>query len=283
MQLPHEIESAILLQNNAPIAEFLGLSPAQMQHLLYEAFDSSSPIQFRNDIADKTLDRIPLFRIAEEYLKIIQRDQQIKLTPLGALPKKVMVELYEKKFLPDRFIESGLTKLTREENCISIRSARLVAELARLVRKARGKVTLTKAAAKLLETNNRQEIFKLFFKAFVGKFNWGQNDGYPEIYLLQFAWGFSTILLNKYGGQPEPARFYATKFLKAFPHFITAFEGGDPTPEEQFSGCYAVRTFERFFLWLGFVTVDERKMFIDTDRDKYTGTGILKSIFTIDY
>lgn len=90
MKLPHDLEATILLQNNSPIDDFLGLSPNQMHHLIYGAFSDNSPVQFHNDIDDTTLDRIPLFRIVEEYLNILQRDKQIKLTPLGALPKKVM-------------------------------------------------------------------------------------------------------------------------------------------------------------------------------------------------
>lgn len=283
MKLHHEIEAAILLQNNSPIDDFLGLSPNQMNHLIYDAFGDNSPVQLRDDIDDATLDKIPLFRIVEEYLKIIQRDQQIKLTRLGALPRKVVVELYDKQLLPDELIESGLAKLMREANCISIWSARLAAEMAGLVRKANGKLTLTKTATKLLDTNNRLQTFKLFFRAYNGKFNWGSHDNYPEVYLLQLAWGFSVILLDKYGDQPEPVRFYATKFLKAFPHITMPFAGEYATPEQQFSHCYCFRTFEQFFLWFGFVTVDKRKMFIDTDKDKFTGTGLVKNIFVIDY
>lgn len=80
----------ILLQNNSPIDEFFVLSPTQIHELLYDTFGNNSPVQFRHDIDDKTLDAILLFRIVEDYLKIIQRDKEIKLTPLGALPKKVM-------------------------------------------------------------------------------------------------------------------------------------------------------------------------------------------------
>lgn len=283
MKLPHDLEATILLQNNSPIDDFLGLSPNQMHHLIYDAFSDNSPVQFRNDIDDTTLDRIPLFRIVEEYLKIIQRDKQIKLTPLGALPRKVLVELYDKQLLPDRFIESGITKLMREENCISIWSARLAAELAGFVRKTSGKLTLTKTATKLLDTNNRLQMFKLFFRAYTGKFNWGYHDNYPEVNHLQFAWAFSVILLNKYGDKPETVDFYATKFLKAFPHILPQFESDYASPEQQFSDCYCFRTFEKFFLWFGFMTVDKKRMLLNTDKDKFTGTGVVKNIFAIDY
>jgi hypothetical protein len=99
MKIPDDIETNILLRNNTPLDDFLGLSPTEIHHLLYDTFGDKSPVQFRDNIDDETLDQIPLFRIAEEFLKIIYRDNQIKLTPLGALPKKVMVELYDKRFL----------------------------------------------------------------------------------------------------------------------------------------------------------------------------------------
>ena len=165
MKKPDDIETNILLLNNSPVDDFLGLSPTEIHNLLYDTFGDKSPVQFRDDIDDKTLDQIPLFKIVEDYLKIIQRDKHIKLTPLGALPKKVMVELYDKRFLLDEHIESGITKLWKEDDCIAIRSARLTAEIAGLVKKVSGKLTLTRTVTKLLETNNRLQIFRQFFSS----------------------------------------------------------------------------------------------------------------------
>lgn len=282
MKLPNNIETNILLRNNSPLDEFLGLSPTEIYHLIYDTFGDKSPIQFRDNIDNETLDQIPLFRIAEEFLKIIYRDKQIKLTPLGALPKKVMVEIYDKGFLHDELIESGLTKLWKEDDCISIKSARLTAEIAGLVRKANGKLTLTKIGTKLFETNNRLQIFKQFFKAFTDKFLWSFNDGYPEHPIGQLAWAFSIIMLDKFGEQPQTVDLYADKYLKAFPKFITFFNHNFSTPERQFFNCYGVRTFDRFFLWFGFVIVDKQKKYLDLDTDKFKRTELVKSIFKID-
>lgn len=282
MKIPADIEANILLRNNTPLEEFLGLSPIEVHHLLYDAFGDNSPVQLRNDIDDKTLDQIPLFRIIEEYLKIIQRDRHIKLTPLGALPKKVMVELYDKRFLLDEHIESGLTKLWKEHDCIAISSARLTAEFAGLVKKASGKLTLTKTATKLLQTNNRLQIFRKFFQAFTDKFLWSYNDGYPEQPIGQLGWALSVIMLDKFGDQPQTVDFYADKYLKAFPRFITFFRNSYSTPERQFFRCYGVRTFDRFFLWFGFVTVDQQNKYSDIDTDKFQRTDLVKSIFKID-
>lgn len=178
--------------------------------------------------------------------------KKIKLTPLGALPKKVIVELYDKRILLDEHIESGITKLWKEDDCIAIKSARQTTELAGLVRKVNGELTVTKAATKLLETNNRLQIFRQFFQAFTDKFLWSSNDGYPEQPIGQLGWAFSVIMLDKFGNQPQTVDFYADKYLKAFPNFITFFQHDYSTVERQFYRCYGVRTFNRFFLLVRF-------------------------------
>lgn len=282
MKIPDDIEVNIFLRNNTPLDDFLGLSPTEVHHLLYDTFGDKSLVQLLDDIDEKTLDQIPLFRIVEDYLKILQRDKHIKLTPLGALPKKVMVELYDKRYLLEYLVENGISKLWREDDSISIRSARLAAELAGLVRKVNGKLMLTKTAIKLLESNNRLQIFKQFFQAFTDKFLWSYNDGYPEQPIGQVGWAFSVIMLDKFGDQPKSVDFYADKYLRAFPEFITFFRPSYLTPEQQFYSCYGVRTFERFFLWFGFVTVDRKEKFSDLENDKFKRSDLIRNIFKMD-
>lgn len=282
MTLRNEIESIVVLRNSSPVDDFLGFSPNEIHFLLYDTFGDKSPLQFQDSIDDTILDQLPLFRIAEEFLKIIYRDKHIKLTPLGALPKKVMVEIYDKKLLLDDYIERGITKLWKEDDCISIKSARLSAELAGLVRKEKGKLILTKTGSKLLETNNRLQIFKQFFQAFTDKFLWSYNDGFPEHQVGQLGWGFSAIMLSKFGDQAQTIDFYAEKYLKAFPVFISFFGNEYSTARRQFYRCYGVRSFYRFFLWFGLITVDRQGKDFDTEVDKFERTDLLKCIFKID-
>lgn len=282
MNIRDEIEAKILLQNNKPIDDFLGLTPNEVHYLLHDTYSDKSPIHFKNEIDNNTLDKIPLFRLAEEYLKILQRDKQIKLTPLGALPKKVLVELYDKRILLEELIESKISKLSREHIWTSLHSARLTLEVAGFVKKRSGKLTLTKNATKILETNSRSQLFKQFFQTFTDKFYWSFNDGYTEEPVGQFGWAFSLILLDKFGNKPTTTDFYAKKYLTAFPMFITFFEPRYDTAENFFFHCYGVRTFQRFFLWFGFVLIEKQNKFINLENDKFEQTDIVKKIFEID-
>jgi len=268
--------------NNRPEENFLELTPTEVEYLLYDTYGEKSPLHFRNDMDDSTLDQIPLFRLTEEYLRILQRDIQIKLTPLGALPRKVLVELYYKRILPDEHIESGISKLWREQDWISIANARFTAEIAGLVRKANGKLTLTKKGTKLLQKENRIQLFKLFFQSFTDKFSWASNDLYPDNTVGQLGWAFSVYMLLKFGEQSNTTDFYAEKYLTAFPNFITFFQSSYTTPERQCAHCYGIRTFDRFLLWFGFVAVERQKHYLDLERDKFTTTEVVKKVFAFD-
>ena len=282
MDLNRDIEAEIILRNNTPLDDFLGLTPTEIHDLIYKPLDKNSVIKLNDNIDDKILDQIPLFKISEEYLRIIQRDKHIKLTPLGALPKKVMVELYDKRILLDEHIESGLTKLWKEQDCISIMSARYTLELSGLVKKSAGKIILTKKGIESLKKENRQQLFKEFILGFTGKFSWGFNDGFPEQPIGQFAWLFSIYMLDKYGDQSRKVDFYAEKYLKAFPDFINYFTERYPSKKDQFIRCYDVRAFQRFLLWLGFVSVDVKRTYADSDYNEYKRTDLLKRIFHVD-
>ena len=128
-----EVEKLIYQYNNKSEEKFSGLSPFELHEIIHHPFGIKSAIQIQDKIDSQTLNQIPFFRICEEFLKILQRDKYIKLTPLGALPKKVMVELYEYKFITDSLIESGSSKLSREQDSIAIQNARYVSKIKRIL------------------------------------------------------------------------------------------------------------------------------------------------------
>lgn len=277
-----DLEASNLLKDNIPLDDFFGMTRNDIHVLLYYTFSEISPVQLRNDIDNSTLDRIPFFRIVEEFLKIIERENIIKLTPLGALPKKVMVELYSYKFIPDEFIETGIVKLMRQENCISIQTAWITTRIARVVKNTNGYLSLTKTGIKLLKPENRTQLFRTILSTFTEKFSWPFNDGYPDQPIGQLGWAFSILLLHKFGGQTRTVQFYSEKYLAMFPRFIVLFDSDFSTPESEFTNCYGIRSFERFLLWFGFVTVEKSGKYSDIKKDKYLATDLIEQLFNFD-
>ncbi len=276
-----ETETELILINNTPEEDLLGFSPNQFHELVYHTYEENSPVQFRKDISEADLDRLPLFRIAEEYLKIVDRDKKIKLTPLGALPKKIMVELYDKKLLPDEHIEMGLHKLSREHDFIALKSVRHTLEIAGLVKKTYGRLSLTKKGTTLLH-GNRNSLFKAFFEAFTDKFPWSSNDGHPQVPVGNMGSAFTIFMLHQYGDTPRLSDFYASRYLKAFPDFINHFPDFYSTPEKRCSHCYAIRTFHRFLLWFGFVTTEKKGKFFSHETDTFLKTDLVEKVFSFE-
>lgn len=270
------IDNIIFNFNNAPDEERLsGLSPYETHQLIHDPFCDNSPLKFQTNIDFKTLDKVPFFRITEDFLRILYRDKFVKLTPLGALPKKIMVELYAQKFIPEELIESGISKLSREQDSISIQTARFVCEQAGLVKKASGKLTLTKKGEKNLQTENRLDFFKLVYKTFVGKFNWAYHDGYTKEPVSQYGCNFSIYLLHKFGNTKRSTDFYAERYLKVFHKSITFFNEDYSSPQKQFNSCYELRTFTRFTDWFGFTTSENKRLL---ESGKVTATDLLNKI-----
>lgn len=276
-------EIEVLLRNSSPMADFENLSPSNFHYILYDTYNENAPVHFRKNIENEVLDKVSLFRIAEDLISNIEREKAIKLTPLGALPKKVMLELYEKKYICDELIERGMIKLWREQDCIAIMSTKIVMEIAGVTKKTNGKLTLTKKGISFFKPENRQEFFKLFITTFADKFNWGFNDGYPDKPIGQFGWTFTIYLLGKYGMEYQPAIFYADKYLRALPRFLNEFESTTySTDREEFARCFRVRSFERFLDWFGLVEIERNgKTFLDNEV-KIKCTEILTKIFNID-
>lgn len=253
-----EVKKLIYQHNNKPKNNFSGLSPFELHEIIHDPFGLKCAIQIQDNIDSETLNEIPFFRICEEFLKILQRDKFIKLTPLGALPKKVMVELYEYKFITDRRIESGISKLSREQDSIAIQNARYVCEIAKLVKKRDGKLSLTKNEEKLLE--DRESLFRLILSTFSFDFNWAINDGYPDEPIAQYGNLYTVFLLLKYGNEPRENKFYAKKYLIVFEKFLELFNDLDYSSLEiQFLNCYEIRSLYRFTDWFGFTITSNKK------------------------
>lgn len=277
-----DLESIRLLVNNQPIDDFEGLSPSEMNHLLRHTFDAGSPLKINNAITDEQLNRTPFFRLMEEFLKIIEREESIKLTPNGWLQKKVMAELYAYKFITSEAIEKGYSKLNREEDWMAIFMIHALADVGGLIRKAKGKLMLTKSGKLCIKQENRTAFFYELFRMYVEGLSWCNLDTFTEAPVGQVGWGFSVLLLLKYGSEECSPDFYTDKYVKAFPVFLrdmkeTAFNSA----EDFFRACYKYRSTECFLQWWGVAQVIEKRKEDGTRYERVVATPLLKDLFSL--
>lgn len=242
-------------QNNAPRAYFEGYSSYEMHNILHFTFDKESPISL-NVLNAQEYAQIPIMRVVKRLTEIISQNGQIKLTAAGYLPVKIVQELYPLG-APDHMIESGITKLSKEADCLPVHLARLLAEVSGILKKRKGILTLTASGAKIITDNSK--MFDVLFKGFCRKFKWKYFDLYeddsPFASIGQFGFGFSLILLSKYGKKERLDNFYAHKYFEAFPKILETVQPSFGTALYYCSSCYCIRTFERFLYQFGLVQI----------------------------
>ncbi|MDN3494219.1 hypothetical protein [Winogradskyella bathintestinalis] len=253
---------AINKKNNEPVADFEGYSPNEMQIILYNTFDSKSPIQILN-ANHNTYQNVPIFNQVKFLFNLINEQKELKLTNKGFLPTKIVAKLYGKGFLKDYFIENGISKLYKESDVPTINLAKILVELSTLVKKRNNKLTLTKKGIE--QINNDNLLFRNIFETFTEKFNWSYFDGFSNEEIAQSGFGFTLILLDKYGKEYRNPEFYADKYLKAF-------DFKSKNPELEFADnpkrTYIIRTFERFLDYFGFTEYDKNEKNLKVKKTK---------------
>lgn len=238
----------------APIDDFHGLSPEQMHRLLHFPFETPHLVVFPSclDIAPQA-PVVTLFNLLADALG----EEGLKGTATGNLPRNFCREA-ALAFLG----EDGYRERTRyggintEPDFPELHVTRLVAELAGLVRKYKGKFILGRECRKLLAENGSSGIYPRLFRAFAEKYNWGYRDRYAEFSIIQHSFSFTLYLLQRFGTEWQTSAFYVDNFLRAFPAVIGearpyTFE----TAEEAVGRCYVTRALERFAGFLGLAEI----------------------------
>ena len=258
----------IMDYNNTPQAELEGFTPMDMHLMLYYPFDPRCPIKLNKLKKETLLEASPILKIIRELLLMVKA-KKIKLTPKGNLPQKVMTEIYAKRYLPDRWIDSGIVHIRTETDWIVIHNVKLVLILAGLLRKQYNFLMLTKKGAALMDKEDYQRVFYEFLEAYALKFNWSYNDAFYDENVGQLGFLYSLFLINKYGGEKRDLEFYTDLYFKAFPAFV---EYGDEYRGDM-RFAYHTRFIERFALRFGLVEEEltpNHTTFIDDSKIKRT-------------
>lgn len=237
-------------RNRWALAEFCGLSPEQMAHLLYAPFDSPETVRFVADIQPGL--EVEIMRIFFALVEAIG-EAGLKATATGNLPLKFC------KALAQRLREAAhdsrplrIGGIRSETDFEQLHCTRLVAELAGLVRKYRGHFVLTRKCKDLLFRQDNGGIYLQLLKSYATKFSWAYRDLYPQADVIQHSFLYTLFLLVAFGADQRPQKFYEDKFLTAFPMAIDMFpETGYSTAENSARRCYVIRALERFAAFFG--------------------------------
>ncbi len=268
-------------RNRTPLTEFCGISPHQMDQVLYSPFDSPEVAVFSTEVDSRAAPVYRLFLMLADAL----RDRGLKATATGNLPREFCrraADAHFEKVDPD--LKRFFTSLRSETDFGDLHSLRIVAQGVGLIRKYRGRFFLTKRAIRGLERDEHGELFFRLFQTYATRFNWAYRDGYSELGIVQHSFLFSMFVLQKYGHEPRPEGFYAERFLRAFPRALEAIkEPPFGTAEEYVSSCYRIRCIERFAQFFGLIEYGRPSGRWPDESREVTKTALLNSLVTFPF
>lgn len=241
------------------IDAFEGLSPAQMHELLYAPLDpGSSPMVLNTDLPDAAFAEAPFPRDCTRYLSMLRERQPLKLTQRGNLPRRFVTELWEAGVLTEDAPWFPDSAPRNEGASLYLPLISSITAHSGLTRKRHGKLALTRKAEAFLDKKPAGELYRHLFEYYATRYNWAHGDRLAPSWILQGAFGFSLLLLQRYGREQRLTGFYAERFRHAFPALAREFPGSAWTsPEEEYGRAYKLRVLTRFAVRFGLAEEEE--------------------------
>lgn len=247
-------EEWIMMQNGQSEIDFDGLTPQEMDDLIYNLFGDTCIVQFA-DFNEEVCQAMPLFRQVKMILNIIENEESLKLTKTGNIPVKYIKELYALG-APCPNIETGFMPIRIETDSYSIQVARIALHSMGAIKTRHNALSLTKAGKKLL--NDDCAIAKGIITALFSKLNSAYFDGYPYELIGNVGHGFTLLLLHRYGNNEEHARFYGKKFFNALPSLREEELSESGIVYSSPIDCFELRVLYKLYYNLGFISIDRK-------------------------
>ncbi|KEQ28730.1 hypothetical protein N180_04890 [Pedobacter antarcticus 4BY] len=270
--------------NNSPLDNFDGISPEQMNALLYAPFAPDNILQFKKDM-DFHVSKSPFFRLSEILINEIRQAGSLKLTVNGNLPIRICELLCGQNLINWPYMQ--LVKRVREEEIPYLWPLKQYLLDEGIVKKRNNALSLTKNGEKRLEESMSVRFIQMF-NYFGTRFHWNnfyelQDNGKYG----QLGWTYSLVLLAKYGDSARKSDFYSLKLIQAFEeHLWEAHQNGkEGKANEDFHQAYKIRFFECFANWFGLVNIESKsdRSFSYFDRPLITKSELFNQLFELNY
>ena len=226
-------------ENNRGLGQFERYSPIEIEYLIHYPFEPNSPIALLKG-TDSDYDKIPILNQVKYLLNRINETKSIKLTQAGYLPTKLVRETLdqnflnlndpERNFIANKELDSPFLHLTMNLMTIS-----------GLIKKQNGTISLPAKTKRILDNN--EALFRKIFETFVLKYNWAYNTWGNEEKIGQLGFGFTLVLISKYGNIYRPYSFYAQKYFTAFHALLSSVNSLYGSSQEFAYEIYRLRSF----------------------------------------
>ena len=222
-----------------------GLSPDQLHRLLVGPLTSPELISFPDPLSvEPVAPVITLFEFLAEKLG----EKGAKATATGNLPRQLCRDaarmcwgdfLYEQR--------TQLKGINRETDFWELHVVHVLADIAGLIRKHRGRLILSRDCRRRLAESGSAGVYPRLFLGGTREYNWAYRGWTEELPLIQQAGFFTLYLLARYGGRTLSSVFYEDCFLRLFPLDLHGEIRADfLSPEDTLRSAYTRQSFEEF-------------------------------------
>jgi hypothetical protein len=231
-------------KNREPLDNFLGLSPEQMQRLLYRPqADVTDIVTLNKNLPQEDLNDIAVVKEAVYFLKRLAELQPLKATVKGNLPRAFAQEIHDK--FPDH--PEFHHRIMSENEDWKLMSLHFILDTCGWIKKQNQKFSLTRSGQKLVGEGFGSDDFYHLLDTYMRKFNWDSRDRYPELSIIQQAALFSCYILHLKARAYIHTDDLSQYFTHAFPAAAdTVPESPFATPEKTVQGAFSLRFIERF-------------------------------------
>ena len=240
-----------------PVVEYDMLGANIVKMMLNNIFENRSMVRLKKNISEDTLMQIPIFKMILDYMHLIEKEEEIKLTKIGNIPPRYVKELYENNEIKEYQIEKLGSKLKNEQDSDGIIVARVLAKICKYTKIRKNILSLTKTGKESLR--NKALMFEKVISVFTKEYNWSYLDWYEQDIELSELVSYNYYLVGKYGKIQEDYTFYVDKTLEAFPVILEMINIKAEYDSEKriFEKINFKRTFEGYMEYLGLVVCEK--------------------------
>lgn len=152
--------------NNRPQDDLLGLSPAQMQALVYDRWEGEGAVRLDASLSLADLDASRTLHNARTVMAYLAEKGPLRMTTAGNLSRAAVADLFVKlRWHGEKDPETFRRFVRNERDAWVLHLARVLLDLAGVVKRQKGMISMTRRGTALLAETRAGELFALLFRA----------------------------------------------------------------------------------------------------------------------
>lgn len=196
-QVQQFIDRRMMEYNDTPQPDLGGFSPSDVHALIYGDWRTAGPLRLQTTLMAEELAGSGFYRVSRAILARLSHDP-VKLTQAGFLPGVVLRDLAREPGLLSPGPATAILTPARisESEIEAIHLPRVTLELAGLVGKRTGRLTLRRAGRRFLQPGTEGSLFALLFETFFRKLNLAYAGRGPDLPPFQHLIGYAIARLR---------------------------------------------------------------------------------------